>query len=291
MAAESSSLKFVDSHNIVGYLLDPPAAHKEFRSMITGLNSCRISQALRASPVIHIDMITDFWKNAAINKQGADGAGTVESTVNGVKVIISEQTIREVLEFGDAPEFPTEFSADRVKEALEKMCYEGSYPPTIKKLLPPFWRFLAHTFVSCISGRKGGSDEISQTATSAFAALAMDWDYNFSRYVFEEMQSNLQQKKKDLFLMYPRFLHMIFNEKYPSIERTPNTLDVKALGPNTFGLMKQSRKAARVAYKGLKELVKFGRFSEREEASETPITTGQTWKVLSLSFNFPSKRL
>lgn len=137
--------------------------------MITGLNSCRISQALRASPVIHIDMITDFWKNAAINKQGADGAGTVESTVNGVKVIISEQTIREVLEFGDAPEFPTEFSADRVKEALEKMCYEGSYPPTIKKLLPPFWRFLAHTFVSCISGRKGGSDEISQTATSAFA--------------------------------------------------------------------------------------------------------------------------
>ncbi|CAH1452999.1 unnamed protein product [Lactuca virosa] len=39
---------------------------------------------------------------------------------------------------------------------------------------------------------------------------------------------------------------------------------MKALGPNTFGLLKQSRKAAKVAYRGLKELVKFVKFPEVE---------------------------
>nr|KAJ0202280.1 hypothetical protein LSAT_V11C600300170 [Lactuca sativa] len=51
----------------------------------------------------------------------------------------------------------------------------------------------------------------------------------------------------------------------PQIERSSDTLDMKALRPNTFGLMKQSRKAAKVAYQGLKELVKFGKFVEVED--------------------------
>nr|KAJ0205027.1 hypothetical protein LSAT_V11C500228940 [Lactuca sativa] len=164
-----------------------------------------ISHALRANPVIHKDLITEIWKNASIKKHGADGVGIIESIVKGTQVIVSEQGIREVLEVGDAFAFPIEYSADQLKEVLEKMCYEAIYPPTIKKLLPPYWRFLEHYFVSCIFGRKGGYDEISQTATSSIVA---------SSY----------------------------------------TLDMKALVPNTFGLMKKSRKAAKVAYQGLKEL-------------------------------------
>ncbi|CAI9299907.1 unnamed protein product [Lactuca saligna] len=84
------------------------------------------------------------------------------------------------------------------------------------------------------------------------------------------MKSNLPGKKKNLFLMYPRFLQMIFNEKYPQIKRTSDTLDMKALGPNTCGLMKQSRKATKVAFQGLNELVKFGKFVEVED---TPVVS------------------
>ena len=43
---------------------------------------------------------------------------------------------------------------------------------------------------------------------------------------------------------------------------------MKALGPNTFGLIKKSRKYVKVAYQGLKELVKFGKFFEIED---TPV--------------------
>nr|KAJ0200409.1 hypothetical protein LSAT_V11C600322290 [Lactuca sativa] len=165
--------------------------------MMVGLNNYRIPQAFRANPVIHKDLTTEFWKNASIIKQGADGASTIGSMVKGTRVIISKQVTREVLKFGDASAFPIEYSFDQVKEVLEKMCYDETYPPIIKKLLPPYWRLLAHYFVICISGRKGGSDEIT-------------------------------------------------------------------LGPNTFGLMKQSRKATKFAYQGLKKLVKFGKFVEVE---------------------------
>lgn len=67
-------------------------------------------------------------------------------------------------------------------------------------------RFPAHSFVIFISGRKGGSNEVSQTVTSGIVAVAMDWDYYFSKFVLEEMKSNLQGNKKDLFLMYPRLI-------------------------------------------------------------------------------------
>ena len=63
-----AELKFVESHNIAGYLMDPPTAHKEFQSMIVGLNSCRISHALRVNPAICKDLVTDFWRNASVNK-------------------------------------------------------------------------------------------------------------------------------------------------------------------------------------------------------------------------------
>ncbi|CAI9294404.1 unnamed protein product [Lactuca saligna] len=46
---------------------------------------------------------------------------------------------------------------------------------------------------------------------------------------------------------------MTFNEKYPQLERTLDTLDFKALGPNSFRLVKQSRKSTKVSYQELKE--------------------------------------
>nr|KAJ0197590.1 hypothetical protein LSAT_V11C700373820 [Lactuca sativa] len=66
-----------------------------------------------------------------------------------------------------------------------------------------------------------------------------------SMMVDEEKPSG---KEKGPILMYPRFLQMVFNEKYPQTERSSDTLHMKALAPSTFGHMKQSRKAVKVAY-------------------------------------------
>ncbi|CAI9295547.1 unnamed protein product [Lactuca saligna] len=201
-----------------------------------------ITHALRVNPFIYKDLVREFWNKDSINEVGADDAGTVESTVKEKMIIVSEKTIREVLRFGDQPGFLIEIYVDQIKEVLERMYYERTFPPTLKKLLPPYWCFLAHTFEICILGRKMGADEISKSSIGAIIALIMDLDFNFSKFVFNEIKSNLWWKNKDVFLMYPTFIQMIFDDQHPDLERTGETLDMKSLGPNSFGLMKQNRK-------------------------------------------------
>ena len=86
------------------------------------------------------------------------------------------------------------------------MDYEGTFPPTIKKVLAPCWKYLAHVFVSCISGRKSGANEISLVNTGPIAALASGIEFNFSKFILHEMILNIKGNKRDKFFMYPRFL-------------------------------------------------------------------------------------
>ncbi|KAL8211353.1 hypothetical protein R6Q57_005790 [Mikania cordata] len=88
----------------------------------------------------------------------------------------------------------------------------------------------------------------------------MDWDFNWSTLVFEEMKKNLKGVKKEIFLMYPRFVQMILDAHYQSIVKTVDFLDIKTMGPTVFGSLKQTRKGAQVTFIGLRPLEKFGRF-------------------------------
>ena len=142
-----ADLKFADSHNSACHLADPPAAYSILKSMVFGLNHCRISFALHTNPTIHKDLILDSWRNASIIKN-SNNAEEIKSTVRGISVSITKQTIREILKFEDSPEFPIEFPADRIREILARMGYESLYPSTLKKLLPPYWRLLFHVFVT-----------------------------------------------------------------------------------------------------------------------------------------------
>ena len=250
-----AELKFVDLHNQAMSLTDPPSSQRVFQSMIDGLKQCCLFYAFETNPDKCSICIADFWKNATHNKEGE----AIESTVRGTPMTVTEQTIREVLRFRDQPSFPTEYPADKVVPILTRMGYEGSYPSTKKKYLPPFWRFLFHSFNCCLSGKKGGIDEISKTGTSALIALTLDWEFNYSKMVFNEMVSNLDLKKKTKFLMYPRFVQMILSEKHPEIERSQESLDVKVLGTSSLNYMKQSiSNQDQQSFKGLHPLEKFG---------------------------------
>ena len=79
-------LKFADNHNIVGHLSEPPHMHEDFKSLIVGLNACSITHAVGANPVITKELITDFWSNVRFNKEGANGAGTLESKIGRAHV-------------------------------------------------------------------------------------------------------------------------------------------------------------------------------------------------------------
>ncbi|KAI3754619.1 hypothetical protein L1987_54406 [Smallanthus sonchifolius] len=140
------------------------------------------------------------------------------------------------------------------------MGYEGPYHPLYKKLLHPYWRYLAHVCMNCLSGRKRGFDELNTTIASAMVALTMSLEYNFSKMMFEEFKSNLKGGKKEIFLMHPSFLQIILNRNHADLEPTIETLDIKGMGPMIFKFMKVNKHGKRV-FQGLRPLEKFGRFA------------------------------
>ena len=90
---------------------------------------------------------------------------------------------------------------------------------------------------------------MNRKQASGVVALAMDWDYNYSKYVFEEMLGNLKGVKKNLLMMYPRFIQMILDARHKNLERTVGSFDAKMMGPNVFGLISQKRTGAKEEYK------------------------------------------
>ncbi|KAL8226806.1 hypothetical protein R6Q57_016638 [Mikania cordata] len=172
------------------------------------------------NPVICESFIQDFWNTATLNPKGDNEVGTIEGKIQNVDITISEVVIRDVLLFGDKFEDPIEYPKERVFQVLRRMSYEGEYPPTLKKLLHPYWRLLAHVLQMCIGGNKGGTYVLNKELSWALVALTLGWRYNFSKMIFEEMKNNLKGLKKGIFMMYPRFIQMVLNDRYPGLEQT-----------------------------------------------------------------------
>ncbi|CAI9269641.1 unnamed protein product [Lactuca saligna] len=116
---------------------------------------------------------------------------------------------------------------------------------------------------------RSGANEISLVNTGAIAALAAGFEFNFSRFILNEMILNLEGSKRDKFLMYPRFVQIILHVTHPELQRGNEVLDFKSIGPNAFGLMKQKR-GGKYVFEGKFPLIKFGIFeeSDKEECKE-----------------------
>ncbi|KAF5818050.1 hypothetical protein HanXRQr2_Chr02g0060301 [Helianthus annuus] len=262
-------LKFISSHNQVGYLAPPPVKHKQlYTSLMKGLNTCRIVHALRENPVVYESLIRDFWKTA--NVEIIEGKGAIVAEIQETKVIVTEQMIRDVLRFNDHERDPIELPAGTVEAILPRLSYEGKFPPLVKKFVHPYWRLLLHMFLLCMTENRGGIDQLNITQSAALICVITNEPFNYSRYILEAMKRNAIGLRKDKFLMYPRFVQMILNERYPELKRYGNTLELKPMGPSCFGAL-TSKKGTEKKFEGLLELEKFGQFAETEDVGENPV--------------------
>ncbi|KAL7603502.1 hypothetical protein Lser_V15G16589 [Lactuca serriola] len=234
-------LKTAEMHNLAIVLDDPPVAHREFMSMMYRLRECCLAHAITVNPVIYESLIQEFWRSEKVTEVNKELI--IEAMVQNCKIKISKKYIRDTLLILDEFDYPTEAEAEEIPRILDKMGYEGSYPPTVKKLLPPHWRFLAHVFISCMSGRRSGADEISIRNTGAIVSLAANNKFNFSKYVLDEFLVNIGTRtrgNKDAFLMYPRFIQVFIDDQFPDMVKFGDKMDTKSLGPHTVGLIKQN---------------------------------------------------
>ncbi|CAI9293663.1 unnamed protein product [Lactuca saligna] len=224
-------IEFAKAHNSAIFLKDPLAVHNDLKFIVDGLKKSCLVHALITNPAIYQ---------------------------------------RESLQIEDRPEYPMEIDVHQIEEILEYMGYERTFPPTIKKLLPPCWMLLAHVFVSCISGRRSGANEISLANSGAIVALAVGFEFNFSKFIMNEMILNLEGIKRDKFCMYPRFLQIILNVTHPELERGNDTLNFKSIGPSAFGLMKQKRGGKTIHADGNEDISLSPSGPEVEEIHHSP---------------------
>ncbi|KAM0038051.1 hypothetical protein Hdeb2414_s0013g00410351 [Helianthus debilis subsp. tardiflorus] len=139
------------------------------------------------------------------------------------------------------------------------MSYEGGYPTVLKKLFPPYWRLLVHFFLQCITENKGGYDQLNKTLTCALVALVNEWDYNFSAFVLDNMKKMVEDPKKKIFMLYPRFIQMILDEKHPELVKGPNYINLKPMGLGCFEDAYRFKRAKQHNFVGKFELEKHER--------------------------------
>ncbi|KAM0043285.1 hypothetical protein Hdeb2414_s0010g00339461 [Helianthus debilis subsp. tardiflorus] len=158
-------------------------------------------------------------------------------------------------------------------EVLVKMSYEGAVPPpTIKKLLHPYWRFLAHIYLVCISGNKSGLDKLTLKQTSAVVSVVEGWNYNYSKSVFDDMLVNVKTLNEKYWYQFPRFIQMILEKKYSKLLVTIKTYDVKMMNHLVFTWINQrSRENVGIMYQNKQNLEKFGDFCEIQEEAPAQI--------------------
>ncbi|KAJ0788166.1 hypothetical protein HanPI659440_Chr05g0188501 [Helianthus annuus] len=158
-------------------------------------------------------------------------------------------------------------------DVLEKMSYEGACPPpTIKKLLHPYWRFLAHIYLVCISGNKSGLDKLTLKQTSGVVSLVEGWKYNYSKSIFDDMLANVKIINEKYWYKLPRFLQLILEKKYPKLPVKVKTYDVKMMNHMVFSMLnRKSRDNVEIKYQNKKKLEKFGAFAEIQEEAPAQI--------------------
>ncbi|MFS7968768.1 hypothetical protein Hanom_Chr09g00801391 [Helianthus anomalus] len=128
------------------------------------------------------------------------------------------------------------------------MGYEGIYPTVLKKLFPSYWRLL------CTSSYK--------TQTCAIVALVNIWDFNFSAFIFDNMKKMLEDPKKKICMLYPRFLQMILDYRHPELVKGPNYINLKPMGPSCFKNACRNKRAKHHNFEGKFSLEKHGRFTD-----------------------------
>ena len=190
-----ANLRFVPGHNMPAYVGDSPEKHSMFKSLGQGLILSPVNYAIMEHPEIISEFIQSFW-NSIVECTDANGTVCLIGKVQGQPIIITEQILRECLQFGDKATDPVELDHELAQRTVYQMGHEGVYPPTEKKLLHPYWRYLSQIVTQCLLGRKGGYDVLNQTLSSCLLALALGVDFNFSKMIFRDMPANIKGKRK-----------------------------------------------------------------------------------------------
>ncbi|KAD3336891.1 hypothetical protein E3N88_32410 [Mikania micrantha] len=118
-----ADLRFVPDHNMSAYLGDPPEKHSEFKSLVDGLIISPVNYAIMEHPTIVSDYIEGFWSTVT-DHTDSSGNVSIIGKIQGKPITITEQILRECLQFGDKDTDPVELDQDLVNRTVFQMGHE-----------------------------------------------------------------------------------------------------------------------------------------------------------------------
>ncbi|GKF75581.1 hypothetical protein Tco_0225025, partial [Tanacetum coccineum] len=156
-----TTLKFVDTHNMVAFLAKPTEC-EGIEQIVDFLNAHTIKYALTINPTLYTSCIEQLW--ATVKAKTVNGEVQLQALVDGKKIIITESIVRRDLQLEDAEGVDCLPNAT-IFEQLTLMGYEKiSQKLTFyKAFFSPQWKFLIHTILQCLSSKTTAWNEFSST--------------------------------------------------------------------------------------------------------------------------------
>ncbi|GJR57688.1 hypothetical protein Tco_1499850 [Tanacetum coccineum] len=202
-------------HNMIAFL-EKSTGSEGFHQVIDFLNRSHICYALTKKPDVYISFIKQFWRSAEATNDD-NGEVQITATIDGHSKTITEASLRRHLKLDDHDSI-TSIPNSEIFEQLTLMRY--------------------HT--DSDNPKKTAWDQFSSNIVTAVICLATDRRYNFSRFIFEHMVSNISSLHK--FLMYPRFIQICLDMQRKQLQQHSRTYHVPSLSIKVFNNMKRPTK-------------------------------------------------
>nr|GEW15707.1 reverse transcriptase domain-containing protein [Tanacetum cinerariifolium] len=159
--------------------IEKPTEYKGFKQIIDFLNDNAVKYALTVNPTIYTICIKQFWAMAKVKTVNREKQ--IQARVDKKKVVITEISVRSDLHLEDAED---------------------------TECLPTTTIFEQLTL---IGAKTTAWNEFSSTMASAIICLVTNQKFNFSKYIFDHMLKNLEDRVK--LLMFPRFVQVFLDSQ------------------------------------------------------------------------------
>ncbi|KAJ0752415.1 hypothetical protein HanPI659440_Chr09g0324081 [Helianthus annuus] len=144
-----------------------------FTGILEFIERLPIQKALRNQHLVFRSHIERFWENATYDEENKTINSIVSLNGQDKPIIITEQLVREVINFPDDENSPTKFPDRMVKGCMSRMGYNGPLNKAnyLKACFPRLYKFIVHSVLHALSHRKGGYDVMRDYQMNMVTAL------------------------------------------------------------------------------------------------------------------------
>ncbi|KAJ0435633.1 hypothetical protein HanIR_Chr17g0895421 [Helianthus annuus] len=167
--------------------------------MATFLRESRIAKAISDKTVVYVSHVRAFWNSARFD--------TTDKTIH---VVVTKKDENE-----------KDIDVEVVFGVGDNGIHRTYQWKDVQKIFSKAYRYLMHCLVHSLSHRKGAYDEVSDYIMNIVVSLVLNRKYNISQVIFEFMKENCEAGI-DKYIMYPRFIMMILNDKIEDLPKDSN---------------------------------------------------------------------